>query len=116
MQRPNPRFRFATALLGLVLLFAGPAGLATPLDDAKAAGDVGEQADGYLGIVSPPASAAVQALVADINTRRRDQYRAIASRNGIDLEAVEVLAGQKAMEKTPAGQFIRPAGGAWRRK
>lgn len=116
MQRPTTRTRIATAFLGLLLLLAGPAALADALDDAKRAGEVGEQADGYVGIVSPPGSSSIQALVADINARRREQYRAIAARNGIELEAVELLAGQKAMDKTPPGQFIRPAGGAWRRK
>lgn len=104
-------------LLGFLtgLALSGPAA-ADALGDAKRAGLVGEQADGYLGIVEPPGSAAVRALVEDINDRRRERYRGIAADNGIELEAVELLAGQKAIEKTPAGQFIRLPSGPWRRK
>ena len=109
------RRRFSALLFSMLLLLAGPAA-ADALDDAKRAGLVGEQADGYLGIVAGTGAADIQALVQDINARRRERYRGIASSNGIELEAVELLAGQKAIEKTPAGQFIRLATGPWRRK
>ncbi|MEE2890947.1 MAG: YdbL family protein [Pseudomonadota bacterium] len=104
----------------LFLLLAG-LGLAQPafaddLDDAKVAGLVGESATGYLALVSPPGDAATRALIENINARRKARYREIAADNGIDLEAVEMLAGQKAIDRTPAGQFIRATSGAWRRK
>lgn len=109
------RRRFSYLLLTLLLGLTGPV-CADPLDDAKRAGLVGEQADGYLGVVETPGSAATRALVEGINARRRERYLGIAADNGIDLEAVELLAGQKAIEKTPPGQFIRLANGPWRRK
>lgn len=109
------RRRFSLLLLSTLLAWAGPAS-ADPLDDAKRAGLIGEQANGYLGVVQPPGSAEIRALVSGINDRRRERYRSIAANNGIELEAVELLAGQKAIEKTPAGQFIRPASGSWRPK
>ena len=104
-----------------ILLLLASLGLAHPafadaLDDAKAAGLVGESSTGYLGVVSPPGDAATRALVDDINARRKARYREIAASNGIDLEAVELLAGQKAIDRTPAGRFVRGANGAWRRK
>ena len=104
----------------LFLLLAS-LGLAQPafadaLDDAKVAGLVGESATGYLAVVSPPGDAATRALIEDINARRKARYREIAANNGIDLDAVEMLAGQKAIDRTPAGQFIRAANGAWRQK
>lgn len=109
------RRSFFLLLLTVLLTVAGPAS-ADALDDAKAAGIVGEQANGYLGIVDAPGSTAARALITEINDRRRERYRSIAANNGIELEAVELLAGQKAIEKTPAGQFIRLATGPWRRK
>ena len=110
-----PRRRFSLLLLTGLLALAGPAA-ADALGDAKRAGLVGEQANGYLGVVDAPGSAETRALVDDINARRRARYRSIAAENGIELEAVELLAGQKAIEKTPAGQFIRLATGPWRPK
>jgi len=106
-------------MLGCVfamLLALAPLAQADALDDAKSNGTVGEQANGYLGIVTPPGSEAIRALVLDINARRQSQYRSIAQRNDIALDAVELLGAQKALEKTPAGQFIRLADGSWRRK
>ena len=109
-RRPGTLLR---VLLSAVLLCASPA-FADALDDAKRAGQVGEQSDGYLGVVS--GGAGVQALVADVNARRRARYESIAERNGIELEAVELLAAQKAQEKTPAGFMIRLPDGRWVRK
>ena len=109
------RSRLTIALFTLLCLVAG-AGAADTLEEAKRAGIVGEQANGYLGVVDARGTPAARALVNDINDQRRERYRAIAERNGIELEAVELLAGRKAIEKTPAGQFIRPASGPWRPK
>ena len=84
------------ALLGVVFsltLFA-PSARADALDDAKAAGVVGEKLNGYLGVVSRGAGADVQRLVQDINLKRRDRYRKIAQATpGSTLSDVEVLAG-----------------------
>ncbi len=104
-------------LLAAVLAFAGafvPA-FAVSLDQVKAQGLVGEQANGYLGIVAG-AGTDVQALVADINGKRKQEYRAIAQRNNATIEAVEALAGKTAIERTPPGQYVRLPSGQWRKK
>jgi uncharacterized protein YdbL (DUF1318 family) len=54
-------------------------------------------------------------LVASINSKRKAHYQQIAKKNSISLQAVEVRAGQKAMEKTPAGEYIN-SGGGWKKK
>lgn len=105
--------RVPAALLGAVLTLATLGAHASPLDDAKGAGEVGEQADGYLGIVHPPGSPAIQALVNSINAERRERYQAIADRNGITLAQVEALAGKKAIEKTESGRWIRLPDNGW---
>lgn len=89
---------------------------ADPLDDAKAAGQVGEQLNGYLGIVAPSAPPAVKALVTDINAKRRVAYMDIMKKNGQPLNVVETLAGQKLVERTPSGEFYQNASGAWVKK
>lgn len=105
-------------LLAMVLALAGaPAVLwAASLDQAKSQGLVGEQANGYLGMVAANAPADVKALVADINQKRKQEYQAIAQRNNTSLDAVEALAGKKAIELTPAGQYVRPPSGQWIKK
>lgn len=94
-------------------LLAAAAAFALTLDEAKARGLVGETHTGYLAAVAP--SAEVDALVESINTQRRAQYQQIASEHGISLQAVEARAGLKAIEKTPAGQFVN-TGSGWQKK
>lgn len=94
------------------LLFASAAHAMT-LQEAKAAGLLGEQANGYVGVVS--ASAEASQIANDINAKRRIEYQAIAEKNGTTLEAVEALAGQTAINKTPGGQYI-DAGSGWQMK
>lgn len=90
---------------------------ALELDQAKAQGLVGEQLNGYLGVVTAHPSGEVNALLRDINTRRRQAYERIARENGLSLEQVASLAGKKAIEKTPPGQYIQdPATGNWLRR
>ena len=102
----------ALGALVLSLLLALPA-FALELGDAKTRGLVGETATGYLAVVQPSAEA--QALVETINARRKVHYQKIADKNKISLQAVEVRAGQKAIGKTPAGQFVNPGSG-WEKK
>jgi uncharacterized protein YdbL (DUF1318 family) len=73
---------------------------------------VGEQPSGYLGVVGK-STPAVDALVQDINQKRRSAYESIANRNGTDVGAVEQLAGKKAIEQTPAGQYVKLPSGQW---
>ena len=110
--------RLRATLLAMVLAIAvAPAALwAASLDQAKSQGLVGEQANGYLGVVAENAPADVKALVADINQKRKQEYQSIAQRNKTSLDAVEALAGKKAIELTPAGQYVRPPSGQWVRK
>lgn len=88
-------------------------GFALDLGTAKAQGLVGETVTGYLAPVK--ASPEVQKLVNSINTKRKSMYAKIAQRNGTSLQAVELLAGKKAIAKTPHGQFIN-LGKGWQKK
>jgi uncharacterized protein YdbL (DUF1318 family) len=115
---PSP-FRPFALLLAAVLLLAAPAftpAFAQSLDQAKAAGQIGEQSDGYLGVADPSASAAVRQMMNDINLKRREEYRGIASKNGTNLQAVEALSGKKLVERAAAGQSVRLPDGRWVRK
>ncbi len=100
------------AALSLSLLMALPTS-AMDLGKAKSSGLVGETNTGYIAAIKP--SAEVDALVADINNQRKVHYQNIANQNGISLQAVEVRAGLKAIEKTPPGETIN-TGTGWQIK
>lgn len=80
------------------------------LGPAKAAGLLGEQPNGYLGVVKAQGNAAEIARL--INEARRAEYQRLAKNNNIQLADVETMAGKKALEKTPAGQYIQ-LNGKW---
>lgn len=90
--------------------------LAGPLEDAKAAGLVGERIDGYLGLVDSGAPADVNRLVEQINAERRARYAEIAERQGAPVAAVAQLAGEKLIQRAGAGEYVMGADGRWRRK
>lgn len=83
------------------------------LGDAKASGQLGEQPNGYLGVVQTGGQADEIARL--INQARRAEYQKVAQDNGISLSDVEAIAGKKAIDRTPAGQFIQ-LGGQWVKK
>ncbi|HYQ37397.1 MAG TPA: YdbL family protein [Pseudomonas sp.] len=109
--------RIASLLLSLCLALPAFAldlsGAMQALGGAKAAGQLGEQTDGYLGVVQPGGQA--EEIARLINQARRAEYQKLATQNGIGLSDVEAMAGKKAVDKTPAGQYIR-LDGQWRRK
>lgn len=75
------------------------------LESAKSQGLVGETPTGYLAAVNSGAKA--QEIVSAINDARRGAYKKIAEKHGIAVTKVETVAGQKAVEKTPSGQYIQ---------
>ena len=97
-------------LLASTFLLFSASVYALDLGQAKAQGLVGETSNGYLAVVE--GSAEANEVVNDINAQRRAHYQAIADRNGASIEAVESVAGEKAIELTPAGQYI-DTGGGW---
>jgi uncharacterized protein YdbL (DUF1318 family) len=84
---------------------------AIDLDSAKNSGLIGEQANGYLGIVSKPASKEVSDLVKSINSKRKVKYQEIANSKDIDIKVVEVQAGKKVLEITEQGQYYNDGSG-----
>ena len=110
------RRSFLTAGLAFATLWllAAPAA-SLSLGDAKDQGLVGEQADGYLGVVgSGPAEA--RQLADRVNGERRAEYREIAKKRGIETAAVAALAGKKLVQRAPKGHYVRGSDGRWVRK
>jgi uncharacterized protein YdbL (DUF1318 family) len=79
---------------------------------ARAAGKIGEQPDGYLGIVGS-ADKALQDLVNDINIKRRAVYTEKAKENNATLEAYALTAGCQAIARTVPGEKYRAPDGSW---
>jgi len=80
---------------------------------ARANGTVGEQIDGYLGIVTS-ATPALQRLVNDINIRRRAVYAQKAQENNATLEQYATTAGCQAIARTVSGEKYQAPDGSWR--
>ena len=110
----NKNYLTSAALLFCLLLI--PAAYAVTLQEAKADGLVGEQRDGYVGLVVNNTPADVRALVQDINNQRRQRYQQIAQQNSISLDQVAALAFERAVEATQSGHFLQNASGGWVRK
>ncbi len=105
------------ALVGaLALVLAALPALAADLDGAKAAGQVGERVDGYLGLVDANSPGDVKALVERVNAGRRQKYVEIAAKRSAPVDAVAAQAGVKLLERTQPGHYVKGASGSWKRK
>ena len=100
----------------LISMMAVSIAVASPLAQPKADGLIGEQANGYIGLVKQNVPADIKKLVNDVNAKRRAGYQKIAKRQGTSLAEVERVGGNTAIEKTLRGNYIRDAGGTWRKK
>ena len=82
----------------------------------RASGQVGEQADGYLGLVGS-ASADVRAQVDAVNIKRRAYYTDLAAKRGAKIEEVAATTACELFRtKIAAGQFYRGTDGAWQKR
>lgn len=79
---------------------------------ARAAGTIGEQPDGYLGIVGG-ANQSLQTMVNDINIKRREIYAQKAKENNATQEAYALTAGCQAIARTVPGEKYRAPDGSW---
>lgn len=108
-------FAILTVALAVVAGAPSMAGAQDALAAAKAAGQIGERPDGLVGAV-PGAPAAAEQLAQQVNAQRLARYRDIARSNGTSPDAVQAIAGQQLVERTPAGQFVMTGSGRWVRK
>ena len=117
--KTSAKLAAAAVMLALATVqpaFADLAADKVAVDAAKTAGIVGEQGDGYLGLVKGSADAATTAAVAAINAARRDVYSQTASKSGVTPDAAGQATGATLIQKLPAGQFFKPLDGAWTKK
>jgi uncharacterized protein len=102
-------------LMALAMLFAAPA-MADALNDARAAGLVGERPDGLVAPTTPNAPANVMSLVQEINAKRMEKYQQIANEKGVPVEQVGAISGEKIIAKLKPGLYYMNASGQWVKK
>jgi len=85
---------------------------------ARAAGQVGEQADGYLGYApGASASADVRSHVDQINIRRRALYTSRAEQRSVSVnEMAAAVACEIFQGRIAVGERYRDEGGQWRQR
>lgn len=107
-------------LAGLALVMAmtaaAPAAAQTSaVNAARAAGQVGERFDGYLGIAGRP-TPLLRSQVDSINIRRRTIYSNFAASRRVSPQEVALTAGCQLLARVAVGEVYMLADGTWRRR
>lgn len=76
---------------------------------ARASGQVGEKADGYLAALA----AGARAMVDDLNIKRKDAYTAEARQQSATVEQVAFVAGCRNIARTQPGEKYQAPDGSW---
>ena len=108
-------------LLCALLLLVPLAAVALTLDEAREKGLVGEDSTGYIGAVSPTPTKEVQALVDEVNAKRRAAYEDVARKTStptdpVTAEDVARVGAAKIIEKAAPGTYIRQPSQGWQKK
>ncbi len=80
---------------------------------ARAGGEVGEQPDGYLGLVGA-ASPELRALVNNINIQRKSAYTQKAQASGATVEQLAFTSGCNLIAATNPGEKYKTPNGVWK--
>ncbi len=117
----NRRLKIIAALgLGIAAVVGGTGVAYAIMQDAsaslRATGKVGEQADGYLGVVGS-ADASLRAQVDAINIKRRAYYTDLAGKRGAKIEEVAAATACEIFaSRVGPGQYFRLSDGVWRQR
>lgn len=104
----------AALALGAIGLPAAMAGTRDPAyAAARAAGQVGEQVDGYLGIVSAGGTS-LRRLVEDLNIKRKAVYARNAQKQHATIEDYAFTSGCVLIAKTVPGEKYQAPNGSWK--
>lgn len=103
------------ALMAMSLAAPAAAQNSPAIRAAKAAGQVGERYDGYLGSSSSMA-VGVRREVEAVNIRRRSHYSRLAAAKGVSPQEVGLTAGCMTLASVRAGEIYLLADNVWRRR
>ena len=79
---------------------------------ARAAGQVGEKVDGYLGYVTPP-SPALKAVIDELNIKRKAVYAEKAAAAKATVEEYALTSGCLLISQTRPGEKYQGPDGSW---
>lgn len=82
---------------------------------ARAAGQVGERFDGYLGFAAAP-SFGLRQQVDGVNIRRRALYTRLGAERGASPEEVGITAGCQLLARVGVGEAYMLGDNVWRRR
>ena len=103
---------FSAIFLALVLQTAWAIDIGT----AKQQGLVGEANSGYLAAVQKPASTEVNALIADVNAKRKAKFESTAKKTNTTVAQVSHRFYELAVNKTTVGNYYQDTSGRWKKK
>jgi uncharacterized protein YdbL (DUF1318 family) len=103
------------ALLAIAASVPAAAQMSPTIQAAKAAGQVGERYDGYLGMAAsaPPQ---VRREVEAINIRRRAHFANLARSRGVSPQEVGITAGCLTLRSVRVGEPYMLGDNVWRRR
>jgi len=105
----------ALLVVALMVLAVPAAALSPTLEKAKKDGVVGEQVDGYLGLVKGSAPGNVRKEMDEVNAQRKALYRERAKAKGTDAATYAAVVGAKQVQREPKGNWVR-TGKGWQKK
>lgn len=107
------KLRAAAFGILLSLTVASPA-FALDLKQARETGRVGETTQGYIAAIK--SSADVDALVADVNAQRKQEYTRISKENGEGVDIVAKLAAEQIINNLAEGSLYQGPDGTWKKR
>ena len=106
---------FRQSIAAFLLVLAFQSAWAIDIQSAKDQGLVGEANTGYLAAVGTP-NADVKTLVAEVNEKRKAEFKRTAAKTGATLEQVQFRFYELAVQRTKPGHYYQDASGNWKRK
>jgi uncharacterized protein YdbL (DUF1318 family) len=102
-----------TTMMAAFALMATPA-WALDLQTARTQGVVGETTSGY--IQATGGGSEVNALVTEVNAKRKTEYARISAENGQPIDVVAKVAAGTIISNLPKGAKYQTPGGVWATK
>jgi uncharacterized protein YdbL (DUF1318 family) len=100
------------AIAGLAMSAPAAAQRDPAYQSARAAGQIGEKMDGYLGVVGSQPDT-IGKIASDINLRRRENYAAKAQEQGVTLQEYAITQGCILIARTAPGEKYQAPDGSW---
>jgi len=108
---------FAAMILVVISYQTHVAAAPAIVEEAKAQCIVGEQMNGYLGVVpGKTVSVELQREIRRINQQRKILYTKLAEENGVTVKDIEALTAQKLISRAQPGECVRGSDNEWVKK